>query len=167
MTKTPTPEALQAEALAFRDDFETVLLATADGNAIPDASYAPCVIDDDGRIAVFISELASHTRNLRVNPRASLMFIADESASRNLFARRRLILSVSAETLPRNHAQWPILMEKMRARHGKTIDLLMQLPDFQLFRFTTLEGTWVRGFGQAFPVLNDRLEISAERRTKG
>ena len=167
MTKTPTPGALQAEALAFRDGFDTVLLATADSNAAPDASYAPCVVDDDGRIAVFISELASHTRNLRVNPRASLMFIADESASRNLFARRRLILSVSAETLPRNHAQWPALMEKMRTRHGKTIDLLMQLPDFQLFRFTTLEGTWVRGFGQAFPVLNDRLEISAERRTGG
>ncbi len=162
-----TAEELQAEALAFRDAFKTVLLATADSNAAPDASYAPCVIDEDGRIAVFISELANHTRNLRINPRASLMFIADESTSRNLFARRRLTLSAAAETLPRSHPQWPPLMEKMRDRHGNTIDLLMQLPDFQLFRFTTLEGTWVRGFGQAFPVLNDRLEISAERRTSG
>ncbi len=164
MPREFTAEELQAEATAFRDRFRSVLLATADSNARPDASYAPCIFDDEGRTVVFISELASHTRNLHVNPRASLMFIADEEASRNLFARRRLVLSAAAEQIPRGDSQWQPLMESMRKRHGNTIDLLAQLPDFHLFRFTTIEGTWVRGFGQAFPVLDDKLEISVERR---
>ncbi len=164
MPREFTAEELQAEATAFRDGFRSVLLATADSNARPDASYAPCALDDEGRIIVFISELASHTRNLHVNPRASLMFIADEGDSRNLFARRRLILSATAEPVPRDDDHWQTLMGILRERHGNTIDLLMQLPDFHLFRFTTTDGTWVRGFGQAFPVLNDRLEISTERR---
>ncbi len=166
MPKELSPAELQQEARAFRDGFATVLLATTDDNALPDASYSPCIIDADGRIAIFVSELASHTRNLFANPHASLMFIADESASRNLFARRRLILAATAEHLSREHGDWPTLMAQMRERHGNTIELLMSLPDFHLFRFSVNGGTWVRGFGQAFTVLNNQLEISAERRTR-
>lgn len=166
MPKTLTATALQQEAQAFRDEFSTVLLATADSSGQPDASYSPYIADTDGKTVIFVSELASHTQNLFENQRASLMFITDESASRNLFARRRLMLTATAEHLSRDHQDWHPLMAKMSECHGKTIALLMSLPDFHLFRFSVTGGSWVRGFGQAYTVLNDQLEILAERRTR-
>ncbi len=36
---------------------------------------------------IFISELASHTQNLRVNKHASIMFLRPETETRELFAR--------------------------------------------------------------------------------
>jgi hypothetical protein len=55
-------------------------------------------------------------------------------------------------------------MKQMEAQLGNTVPLLAGLPDFMLFRFDALDGDYVRGFAQAYPVTGNDL-IMSERRT--
>lgn len=156
------PQALQQQACLFRDGFSSVLIATVSPQGEPDISYAPFILDQDQAICIFISELARHTRNLLAHPRASLMFLAEEGASRNLFARQRLILQCRAERLG-SDAATPLL-EIMEARHGNTVELLRSLPDFHLFRLQVENGSFIKGFGQAWSLHGNALNIEALRR---
>ncbi|HFE48031.1 MAG TPA: HugZ family protein [Chromatiaceae bacterium] len=156
---------LQAEARAFRAGFDSVILATQ-GEAGPDASYAPCLLDDDEAVCIFVSELASHTRNLFGLPRASLLFIEPESEARNPFARRRLALQCDVSEIPRDSDAGGQRLDALRARFGKTVDLLRSLPDFHLLRFDVTDGSYVRGFAQAYALRGNNLEI-LQRRTRG
>ena len=129
----------------------TAQLATT-GDAGAEASYSPFIFRD-GAFYVFTSELASHTVNMLRNPMLGIMLIADESDSRNLFARSRLTLQCQAEKLSREHQQWPVLMEQMQHRHGDTISLLRTLEDFHLFRLLPASGRLIIGFGKAYQVV--------------
>lgn len=159
----PDPEELRRDARALRDAFRSVLLSTLSPEMRPAISYAPYVLDDDEAVCIHVSELAHHTRNLLAHPVASLMFIAGEKESRNLFARERLILHCRAEEV-RGEAAIPLL-ERMEERLGNTVALLRSLPDFHLFRFTVEEGSYIRGFGQAWPVKGNSLEIGELKRS--
>ena len=164
MSKQLTPKELQQEAIALRRELAAVMLSTTSPEGTPDASYAPCVLDGEGRCHVLVSQLARHTHNLVSHPLASLMWIEDKVAKRNVFARRRLILQCSAETIERDSEEWKRILKPMEEQLGNTVPLLAGLPDFILFRFDALEGNYVRGFAQAYPVTGNNL-IMAERRT--
>jgi len=47
----------------------------------------------------------------------------------------------------------------MEQELGNTVALLRSLPDFHLFRFSVEGGSYVRGFGQAWPVLGNDLAM--------
>ncbi len=159
MPRDLPPAELQTEAQAFRNQFKTVLLATSSTNGFPDVSYSPCVLNDSGDIYIFVSELARHTHHLLTNPVASLMFIADESTSRNQFARKRLTLQAEVIELDRNTTEGAKMMKGFSVRFGKTIQVLKMLPDFHLLRLKILTGNYIRGFGQAYVVEGPSLEI--------
>ena len=76
---------------------QTLLLSTASANCVPDLSYAPFVRDQAGCFYIFVSELAGHTANLLNNPQASVMFIRQESETRNLFARERAVFNCTCQ----------------------------------------------------------------------
>jgi len=159
MPRDLPPAELQAEAQSFRDQFKTVLLATSSNDGFPEVSYSPCVLSDSGDVCIFVSELARHTHHLIANPVASLMFIADEKASRNLFARKRLTLQADVVELDRETIEGARIMKDFSARFGKTIQVLKMLPDFHLLRLNILTGNYVRGFGQAYVVEGPLLKI--------
>jgi len=165
MTKEITLEELQREAIAFRAGFDAVTIATTAPDGTPDASYAPCVLDEDGHCHVLISQLAQHTKNLLTHPVASLMWIEDPESARNPFARRRLVLRCGAIHMERESDAWNSILAQMEAELGNTVPLLASLGDFLLYRFEALDGNYVRGFAQAYPVSGNMLEI-AERRTR-
>ena len=150
-----TTDPLHREIIAFRDSFKTLTLATVSRNHRPEASVAPFVISEHGNICVYISELAQHTRNLLEGSSASLLLVADEQDSRNLFARRRLVLHANAFEIPRTSPQRDEIMAQFRQRFDATIDILMQLPDFHLFGFKIDSASYVQGFGQAFNLDQD------------
>ena len=165
MSREMTLEELQQEAIAFRENLNAVMLATTSPEGIPDASYAPCVLDDEGRCHLLISGLARHTTNLLASPVASLMWIEEQESARNPFARRRLTLQCRARPIEREKPAWNGMLGLMEQRLGNTVSLLAGLPDFVLFRFDALEGSYVRGFAQAHPVTGNDL-VMAERRTR-
>ncbi len=157
------PKILQQQARDFRDSFQSVLLATSSADGEADISYAPCVLDASESICVYVSQLARHTRNLLQRPSASLMFIASEQDSRNLFARQRLILQCRAEQVSEAEAE-PVL-QQMEAQLGNTIGLLRSLPDFLLFRFHVESGSYIKGFGQAWSLEGNDLRVLELRKS--
>lgn len=128
---------------------KTVLLASADENGEPLASYAPFWIGD-GAPHVLLSRLARHHRNLEKNPRVSILFIEDEADSPDLFARRRLEYRCRCETVERDSDTGRKALAAFRERFGETFALIESLPDFTLFRLTPLNGNYVEGFGRAY-----------------
>ncbi len=141
---------------SVRNNIETLLsqtgslaLSTLQTDGSPDISYTPYIKRDE-RLYIFISQLASHTQNLKQDPRCSALIIEDEASAKNLFARRRLILRTRAEFLDRRDPSWPDVMREFEAQRGKTLSLLKSLPDFHLVALTISGGNYVQGFGQAF-----------------
>jgi len=131
---------------------QTLLLATVSDSAQPDISYAPYVRDEQGHFYIFISELASHTRNLLANRHASIMFIQAESESTELFARERVTLKCDAtEIFPDN----PIYEQQLglfKSQFGEIVSLLKSLSDFHLFALKPESGQYVAGFGKAVKI---------------
>ncbi|MGB5305628.1 MAG: pyridoxamine 5'-phosphate oxidase family protein [Gammaproteobacteria bacterium] len=148
--QTDSDDMLRREIHAFRAGLRTVQLATVSRDGVPEASYAPYVVDASGNYYVFISGLARHTRDLQDTGQVSLLFIEAEGAARNLFARRRLTCSCTATCIARDDPDWEVQLARFTQQFGKFIDTLRGLSDFRLFRLTPVSGGYVRGMGQAF-----------------
>ena len=146
-----TNEQLRKDIAELTGSFKTVLLGTCSRQGDPEISYSPCVIVD-GFLHVFVSELSVHTGNLHDNPRASLLFIENESDCQNLHARRRVTYRAGASLIPRDDPEWASVLGKFERQFGEIVPVLKSLPDFHLFRFTTDSATIVRGFADAHTV---------------
>jgi hypothetical protein len=136
----------------------SLMLATADESGRPEASYAPFVRDEHGRFYVFVSELSRHTANLAAGRPVSVLIIEDEQASRQIFARLRVTYYCAAHSIERGSARWLELMDRFQQRFGEVMDLLRDLTDFTLFEIDPLEGQLIRGFGQAYRLVDGRFE---------
>jgi len=147
---------IQDEIDDLLSSVKSVQLATLTTEQETDISYAP-YLKKEGVFYIFISELASHTQNLKTNPASSLMFIEDESKSKTVFARKRLILECKSSLIPRNDSQWEAILDDFEIQQGPTIKLLKTLPDFCLFRLTAKKGSFIKGFGQAFSLSGNKL----------
>lgn len=158
-------QSLHQDIETLRATFQTVLMATADAEGVPEASYA-AYLEDAGDYHVFLSELSTHTRNLMENARASLLFIEGESEAGHLFARRRLTLQCEAIEVSRG-PEFERLLDAMAARFGKLIATLRELQDFHLFRLRPVRGAYVAGFARAYVMDDATLKSLRHVRDKG
>ena len=128
------------------------MLATADADGVPDASYAPFVDagGHDGALLILVSGLARHTANLLQRRRVSVMLIEDESAAGQIFGRRRVTYACRVEPVVRDSAAWKSGLDALQARHGAVVTMLRDLKDFQLLRLVPEGGSLVLGFGKAW-----------------
>lgn len=147
-------QRLQPEIEALRQQCRSLLLATRDHAGQPNVSYAPFVFHE-GAYYVLVSEVARHGRNLRAVPQLSLMLIEDESASRQLFARQRLSYDATAQRVERDSDTWHQAIGSLASRHGELVHNLTKMNDFHLYCLQPTQGTYVKGFGQAFEVAAD------------
>jgi len=150
-------DSARQDYLALRDRVNSAQLATLGCDATPEASYAPCVWRD-GHCFVFLSELASHTQNIKLNPSISLMLIEAETAAGNAFARKRISLFGSAGIVARSDDIYKTVINDFYRRFGDVMKLIEPLADFHLFRIIVQRGRFIRGFGQAYELAGDRLE---------
>lgn len=150
-------DSVRKDYLALRDQADSAQLATLGCDATPEASYAPCVWRE-GDCFVFLSELASHTQNLKLNPSISLLLIESETAVGNAFARKRISLFGSAGIVARTDATYKTVINDFYHRFGDVMKLIEPLADFHLFRIVVQRGRFIRGFGQAYELAGDRLE---------
>lgn len=149
LSNTELEEHQQAMEVLQRE-CRTLLMATLSPQGLPEMSYAPYAAGE-GCYYVFISELAAHTRNLLASSELSVLFIRDEQACRNLFARERLSWRCHArEVLPGEEYEQGL--ERLEAAQGQMIAMLRGLSDFRLFALEPQQGTYVVGFGKAFEV---------------
>jgi len=124
----------------------SVIMATIDASGAPCASTTP-FIESEGSYYIFVSQLAEHTQNLLAQGSASLIWAADLAVTNNPYARERATLQVSASPVGEDRE---VYLDLIESRHGKTVAMLRQLPDFVLFKLTPLKGQYVVGFGRAF-----------------
>jgi len=150
-------DSARQDYLALRDRVNSVQLATLGCDATPEASYAPCVWRD-GHCFVFLSELASHTQNIKLNPSISLLLIEAETAAGNAFARKRISLFGSAEIVARTDDTYKTVINDFYHRFGDVMKIIEPLADFHLFRIIVQRGRFIRGFGQAYELTGDILE---------
>ena len=149
---------LQQIYQAFPTQFKSVVLGTASLEAQPQASYAPCVMDEAKNIYVFVSGLSAHTQNLSTTRTASALFIEDESKTTQMFARKRLSYDCVATLLDRDDEQWTTIAAKFETRFGNIVELMKGLPDFRIFQLQPRSGRFVLGFGKAYDVDPSNLD---------
>ncbi len=125
-SKTEDQEFAEARAghEALLRGFLSIQLGTANHAGVPEASYSPSVADEEGNFYIHVSELASHTSNLRDCARASVLIIEDESTAENLFARKRVAYQCSALLIERHSDQWESVVDKFEEKFGKIIGFL-------------------------------------------
>ncbi|WP_379969113.1 hypothetical protein [Epilithonimonas sp. UC225_85] len=90
------------------------------------------------------------------------MFIEDESATKQVYARERLTVEVSTSQIERDSEDWNNVVGKLKERHGKIVDVLNEMTDFILVALYPVKGAYVNGFGSAYFV-DANLEIMEHR----
>ena len=147
----------QVEYEKFPTEFTSIMMSTVSQEGIPDASYAPFIIDDDKNIYIYVSGLATHTQNIHNHPFGSVLFIEDEVKTKQIFARRRLNFNCTANLVERETEKWQQIVDKFQIRFGELISTLRSLPDFRIFQLIPKNGRFVIGFGAAYNISSDNI----------
>lgn len=142
---------------ALRDQAQSLIMATVDGQAVPRSSYAPFV-RASGAFYVYLSRLSEHTRELLQNPVVSVMLIEDEAEASQIFARTRVTYLCEVQTLERDEAGYDAVLELLTSRFGNVMKMLQILPDFVLFRLQPVSGRFVTGFGKAYQLKGEGMD---------
>jgi putative heme iron utilization protein len=140
---------------------KSVILATVDAEGTPNSSYAPFV-QVGNTLYVLVSFMARHTKNLADGRKTSVMFIEDESATKQIYARERLTVEASASQIERDSETWNTVVTKLKENHGKVVEVISEMGDFILIALQPVKGSYVNGFGSAYFV-DENLEILEHR----
>ncbi|MEM1311417.1 MAG: pyridoxamine 5'-phosphate oxidase family protein [Cyanobacteria bacterium P01_H01_bin.153] len=143
---------VQSTYVNFPEQVQSLMLSTLTPEGQPQASYTPFVCDRDRTFYIFVSGLSSHTQNLQSTTKAGILLIEDEAQAQQIFARRRLMYDCTVKQIDRHDVAWAGLADKFKQRFGGLVDMLRQLPDFQIFRLVPHGGRFVVGFGAAYEV---------------
>jgi hypothetical protein len=122
-------------------------LATLDRNTgYPFASLVNVATDSDGSPLILVSKLSTHTANLEVDGRASLLLAA--TGKGDPLAHPRLTLLGSFTQLARDEAQEPRVRRRFLARHPKS-ELYAGFGDFSFWRLDVVSAHLNGGFARA------------------
>ena len=140
---------------------KSVILATVDAEGNANSSYAPFV-QVENTFYILVSFMARHTKNLADGRKTSMMFIEDESATKQIYARERLTLEATTSQIERDSETWNTIVADLKETHGKVVDVISEMKDFILIALHPTKGSYVNGFGSAYFV-DENLEILEHR----
>ncbi len=168
MNHTNTQEGAQKQARPLTpkvkeliERSKSVILATVDAEGTPNSSYAPFV-KVENTFYILVSFMARHTKNLAEGRKTSVMFIEDESATKQIYARERLTIEASTSQVERDSETWNAVVSQLKETHGKVVDVIAEMQDFILIGLHPVKGSYVNGFGSAYFV-DQNLEIMEHR----
>jgi heme iron utilization protein len=122
-------------------------LATIDRNTgHPFASLVNVATDVDGAPLILVSRLSTHTANLEVDGRASLLLTS--AGKGDPLAHPRLTLLGSFGQIARDDPQQPRIRRRFLARHPKS-ELYAGFGDFSFWRLQTVSAHLNGGFARA------------------
>ena len=149
---------LKNEYINFFLSFKSLELSTIGKNNQPQTSYAPFVSDDKKNFFIYISSLATHTKNLLNNKKAGVMLIESEEKAENIFIRRRVIFECEVIIIPKNIEEWEKTMNNFDYTFGEIMKTLRMLSDFKLFKLKPKSGRFIKGFGNAYKISGDKMD---------
>jgi putative heme iron utilization protein len=147
----------------FLVNIQTAIIGTLDKNNHPFSSYAPYVYDEN-RFYVYISDIATHAKNIQKNSKVSLFFVEDESKTENMFARKRISLQCNSQKVARGSERFETVLELFSQKFDATmVATLKQMVDFNLYEFKVTYGEATFGFGKAYFVGGENMDELVER----
>ena len=153
----PDKTAPQATALAARQLLRahrygalSTLSKKFDGH--PFGSITPYLVDHDGSLLILISALAEHTKNIRNDPRVSLITHNQEDAHIQTQGRLTVVGSAALDT-EREQAG------KRYLRYFPEAQTYYDMPDFQFYRIVPQALRYIGGFGDIHWVKADRYQV--------
>ena len=152
----PGSNEIEQQLSTFLNTIDSLVLATVDGTGIPEASYA-AYVEHEGSFYIFVSELASHTQNLRRTKTAGVIFTEKEPG--HAFTRKRLTYNCQATVIGRNEPLFEAVLLQMEQQFGNLIITLRGLGDFHLYQLKPTKGQFVAGFGKAYEIDCSQQEI--------
>jgi heme oxygenase (biliverdin-IX-beta and delta-forming) len=122
-------------------------LATLDRNTgHPFGSLVNVATDADGSPFILVSRLATHTANLEVDARASILLA--ETGKGDPLAHARLTVLGNMKIIDRESEDGTRLRRRFLARHPKS-ELYVDFPDFSFWRMTVASAHLNGGFARA------------------
>ena len=146
------------EYLAFMKKSKNVYISSIDENTKPEISYSPCVVDEEKKVYILVSELSKRTSSLVKGHNVSLMFIEPEEQCEEMYVRTRLIFECSTQLIDRKTEKWNLQIPIFLKKFGDIINILESLSDFKMFCFSPVSGSYVKGFGKAYTIEGDGLD---------
>jgi len=144
--------------------YQSVILGTQSANGYPFSSYAPFYYDGEV-IYIFISDIATHAKNIQSTYRASALFIEDESKSDNIFARKRISLQCDVTSVSRDEERFTPVMERFQEKFDASlVSMLMGMKDFNLYVLTPIYGEATFGFGEAYNIGGEKMNQLVARK---
>ena len=151
----------------FLSNIQTAVIGTIDGQNRPFSSYAPYIYDEN-RFYIYISDIATHAKNIQANPLASLFFIEDESLSKNLFARKRISLQCSSRKVERGCGRFDEVLDLFGKKFdNQMVEMLKKMTDFNLYELHVDSGEATFGFGEAYLIGGEKMNELIPRRGGG
>jgi len=139
------------------ENYQSVVLGTTGENNYPFSSYAPFYYDGE-RIYIFISNIATHAKNIQRTLQASTLFIEDESQSKNIFARKRISLQCDVKSIQREDTQFSTIMDQFKNKFSdEMVSMLMGMNDFNLYTLQPVYGEATFGFGEAYNIGGEKM----------
>jgi putative heme iron utilization protein len=128
--------------------------------AEPFVSMVPVAWLGSGDAVIHVSALASHTRDLLVHPRASLMLMAPRTPGDNPQAVARVTLQVEASRIEPAAPEHAAAGRAYLARFARA-QQTFALADFSLLRLVPRSARFVAGFGSAHGLRADEFRAIA------
>jgi heme iron utilization protein len=151
----------------FINNFKTAVIGTVDEENHPFSSYAPFIRYKE-HFYVYISDIATHTKNIKRNPAVSLFFIEDEDKTENLFARKRLSLRCFSKKIERESEHFNQVLDLFAQKfNASTVSTLRTMLDFNLYEFSVNSGEATFGFGKAYTVGGEKMNELIPRKSDG
>ncbi|HEV7662681.1 MAG TPA: pyridoxamine 5'-phosphate oxidase family protein [Chloroflexota bacterium] len=119
----------------------------------PFASVAPYALSDSGEPVLLLSDLAEHTRNVRADPRASLLVQAGASRDDPQAGARVTLLG---RVVPLADEAVTVARERYVALHPAAAEYAA-LADFRLYQLEIEEARLIGGFGDMGWLSGERL----------
>lgn len=132
-------------------------LGTLQDDGAPSVSMVPfALLDDERSLAIHVSGLAAHTRQLLRSPRVGLMVVDADAPDADPLALGRISIQGEARLLEAGDPSHAAAKARYLAKFPQASDLF-DFPDFRLVSVRFDELRLVAGFGRAHSLPVDEL----------
>jgi len=151
----------------FISNIQTAIIGTIDSSNHPFSSYAPYIYDEN-HFYIYISDIATHAKNIQANPNASLFFTEDESKTENIFARKRISLQCISKKIERGSSRFEEVLSLFENKFDtSTVVMLKKMTDFNLYELDVQSGEATFGFGEAYTIGGEHMDTLIARSGSG
>lgn len=156
--KTIDMTSVKKELQEFMDGIDSVILSSLSPSGEVVCSYAPLLRLED-KYYIYVSEVAEHYGSLRANPgNVEVMFLEDESKAKSVILRKRVRYRAKVRFIERG-SEFDKVFDNFIDHTGGAggIKTIRNMMDFHLIHLEFLKGRFVKGFGQAYDILNGEI----------